>query len=66
MYGMKKKIADNLAKFFYDCSKLSFAVLVIGVFAKKPFAFSETFFGLSVTLILASTGATIDAFKEEK
>ncbi|MBI3323203.1 MAG: hypothetical protein HYZ95_01915 [Candidatus Omnitrophica bacterium] len=62
---MKEKVADNLGKFFYDCGKVSFAVLVIGVLAKKPFLLPEFLLGILVTLSLLGTGVIIDATKEE-
>ncbi len=62
---MKKKVADNLGKFFYDCGKLSFALLVIGVLSKKPFVLWELVFGIAFTMLFLAAGVTIDLFKEE-
>ena len=64
MIAMRQTVADNLGKFFYDCGKVSFAVLVIGVLAKKPFVLFEFILGVLVTLILLGTGVTIDVSKE--
>jgi len=61
---MQQKIADNLARFFYDCGKVTFAVLVIGVLTKKPFALGDLVFGLALTLTLMLAGVMIDWFKE--
>ncbi len=57
---MKKNARDNLAKFFYDCGKVSYAVLVVGILAKGIFSLSEFLPGIVSTLILAAFGFILD------
>jgi hypothetical protein len=61
-------LRDNLAKFFYDCGKLTFAMLVIGGFTRIPFRLGDQILGFAFTLILVVVGIIIDSWiltKEE-
>ena len=57
---MRKTARDNLSKFFYDGGKITLAVLVVGVIARRPFILSDLVSGAAVTLILVSIGVIID------
>lgn len=57
---MKVTTLDNAAKFFYDCGKLSFAVLVVGVVAHKPISISDLIVGTVTTLFFLFCGLTIN------
>ena len=59
---MKKKFADNLSKYFYDCGKIAFAVLVIGVIARRPLNWVDLSMGALTSLTLVAIGATLDLF----
>ncbi len=65
---MKKNTRDNVARFLYDCGKVTFAVLVVGVVARKPFIPVDMVWGLTATLTLFILGIIMDqekAIKEE-
>ena len=47
---MRKTARDNLSKFFYDGGKITLAVLVVGVIARRPFILSDLVSGAAVTL----------------
>ena len=47
---MKIETRDNAAKFMYDCGKVCFTILVIGVIVRKPFMFVEFIWGVGMTL----------------
>ena len=57
---MKINARDNIAKFFYDCGKVAFTVLVIGVMAKKPLIPADALLGLTYTFILFIMGVRMD------
>lgn len=63
---MKINTRDNVAKFFYDSGKVTFAILVVGVFARKPFASSDATWGAIFTLILVLLGVIIDQWYIKK
>ena len=63
---MKTNTRDNVAKFFYDCAKLTFAVLVIGVIARKPFVQIEAMWGGAYTMGLFIAGIIIDQLKTKE
>ena len=63
---MKTSTLENLAKFFYDSGKVSFAVLVIGVIARKPFASSDLLWGSVLTLLFLFIAIIIDELKKER
>ena len=60
---MKGETCENLAKFFYDCGKVSFAVMVIGVLTHKPFEPWDLFWGVLLTLTLAIIGTRINELR---
>ncbi|MCB9799173.1 MAG: hypothetical protein H6757_00260 [Candidatus Omnitrophica bacterium] len=62
---MKKILGDNLSKFFYDCGKVSFAMLVIGILTKKPFVTLDLFFAMGFTMLLVLTGVVINLSQED-
>ena len=57
---MKISSFDLMSKFFMDCGKLSFAVLVIGVIAHKPFVLGDFLWGTGLTLILFFFGVILN------
>jgi len=57
---LKTRVRDNTAKVLYDCCKISFAVLVIGVVASKSWSKTELISGMGVTVILFAAGVIID------
>ena len=57
---------DNLAKFFYDCGKLTFAVLVVGGFTRNPFNVRDFWWGVGFTLAILAVGVTIDLVTVKK
>ena len=57
---MRKTARDNLSKFFYDGGKITLAVLVVGVIARRPFILSDLLSGLLFTLIFIVIGVTVD------
>lgn len=60
--NMRGNALENSAKFFYDCAKVSFAVLVIGVMAQKPFVTADLIGGVALTLTLFLLGVILDQF----
>lgn len=63
---MKKHARDNLARYFFDASKLSLAMLVFGVIGRQPFSGLNLAAGIILTLLLAGFGASIDLVPIEK
>lgn len=63
---MKQTTQDNLARFFYDCGKVGFAVLVIGVVARKPFAVVDFFSGVFFTTVLLAVGYAFDELRRDR
>lgn len=57
---MKIETRDNVAKFMYDCGKVCFTILVIGVIVRKPFIFVEFIWGVSMTLGFFLAGYALD------
>ncbi len=57
---MPKNARDNLAKFFYDCAKVSFAVLVVGNIVRSPLIFQNIIWGGVSTLLFVIFGLIID------
>ena len=57
---MKTNTLENCAKFFYDCGKVTFAVLVVGVITRKPFVMIDLAWGIVFTLILFSIGVILN------
>ena len=63
---MKDGTLDLLAKFFFDCGKVSFAVLVIGLMAQKIGQFPYYVPGITTTLTLCLAGVILNQFKSER
>ena len=57
---MKTSIRDNIAKFFYDGSKVTLTILVVGTMARKPFVWTDVAGGISVTFVFLLVGAIIE------
>ena len=58
------KQKDNLAKLFYDLSKIVFAILVIGQFAKPlKITFTPIISGLFVIIVFVLIGLKLDNLK---
>ena len=61
--GMKTSTLDLMAKFCFDCGKLSFTALVISVVVRKPFVASDLFPGLVFTLTCCVFGVILNQMK---
>ena len=66
MFSVKRNARDNLAKFFYDSAKVSFAILVIGLLARPKFSFLGLLAGFFFTFVLLTIGVTIDSVALEE
>ncbi len=62
---MRKHLRDNLARFFYDSARVSFAVMVIGVLVRKPLPLDELTAGVVFTLTFAGVGVIMDLLEVE-
>jgi len=59
LFAMRVDTKENICKYFYDCGKISFAVLVIGVLAQKPVQRGNLIWGALMTLTLFGIGIII-------
>lgn len=56
-----EKQKDNLAKFFWDMSKVTFTLLVVGPFARpESFNSAGLLFGIVIGFVLALLGHFLD------
>jgi len=59
-----EKQKDNLAKFFWDMSKVAFTLLVIGPFATpESFTSGGFFIGIVIGFVLALSGYLLDGME---
>jgi hypothetical protein len=59
-----EKQKDNLAKFFWDMSKVTFTLLVVGPFARpESFSSAGLLVGIAIGLILAWLGHFLDGME---
>ena len=63
---MKINTRDNLSRFLYDCGKVTFAILVVGVLIRKPFVVTDLLSGTIFTLTFLILGITLDQRKAQK
>lgn len=63
---MTIKQGEELSKYFYDLSKISFALIVVGsLISKEPFILGIFIIGFFFTIISALAGFKISRFKEK-
>lgn len=60
---MRKDTRDNVARFSYDCGKVSFAVMIIGVIVQKPFVARDLIWGIAFTLTLLLFSIILNEWK---
>ena len=60
---MKKNLRDNLSRFFDDGGRVSLAVLVIGVLARRPLKPDELTAGIVLTLMFTLVGVRVDVME---
>ena len=62
-----EKQKENLAKFFWDMAKVSFALLVVGPFAKpESVGAFGLFFGTGIGIVVALCGYILDGMEVQK
>jgi hypothetical protein len=62
-----RKAKENLAKYFWDMSKLAFVVLVAGPFAKpESFSSAGRLIGIAIGFVLAPCGYLLDRMEVAK
>ena len=62
-----EKQRENLAKYFWDMSKVAFAVLVVGPFAKpESFSAAGLLIGVAIGFLLAFSGYLLDGMEVSK
>ena len=63
---MTTKQGEELSKYFYDLSKIAFALIVVGsLISKKPFILGIFIIGFLFTIISGILGFKISKFKED-
>jgi hypothetical protein len=61
------KQRENLAKYFWDMSKVAFAVLVVGPFARpESFSSAGLIVGVIIGFLLALSGYLLDGMEVSK
>lgn len=60
---MKTLATENLSKFFYDCAKVTFAVLIVGALTRKPLPAVDLLFGFCFTALLVIVALVIEHAK---
>ncbi len=63
---MKTNTRDNVSRFLYDCGKVTFAILVVGVLTRRPFVATDLLWGTIFTLAFLVIGITVDQRKAQK
>ncbi|MBU0567471.1 hypothetical protein KJ693_05795 [bacterium] len=63
---MTIKQGEELSKYFYDLSKIAFALIVVGsLISKEPFILGIFIIGFLFTIISGILGFKISKFKED-
>ena len=63
---MKTNTRDNVSRFLYDCGKVTFAILVVGVLPRSSFVATDLMWGKICRLAFLVIGITVDQRKAQK